>query len=719
MQNIRPAQLVSEASLAFTKAILTRDQTLDVYLHAAAGPVQIGGGVYGSQTINALPFAPDEQRFFADVAADVDRRLGLTIRLVSDPEASDVAIYLDSDFAVSLANTIGVAIPNQTRRKNWWELILNNQIFDGQIFLLRYALIHEFAHALGLEHPFDGSDGDLVNGISDPWRSVFPGDTVMAYRNPQAGGWPQAYTANDWLALETIWGVETAADTLAPEPPQLELAPVAAGQAATSTAVTNLARPTLQGRAEAGATVQLFGSDVLTGLPLGAATVDGGGWWTLTLPDPLNDGLYSLRAIARDRAGNSSDPSRPLQLTVDTTAPRLEPLGPGKPVAGAAGNLWSLQLQASEAVTWRLDAGSQQSRFSLDVDGLLRLQDGHFSIDDPRRIEISVTAVDRAGNSSNLQRVVTVEPTGLDLPYRPTGSALVFSQQPASLQAVRSLGSADLISVDAPVPAAVQLVAAQDWQRGYVACNVGSPASRGTGQTIPLEGLGRYSAVVQGDPRATVTLALDATRDSALFLDDAYSSFHGSLQAGLQANADGLRSQARLSNIERIIMGGGGGLSIVDLTSSNYHCSAITVLGGGVGAGRSVFWGSDGNDNFEARGADAIVFGGAGANTYSLSTGRETLQYVFGGQARDRIIAGALDQQGGAHRFDPALDTIELWTDAGAPAQEVSPSLSSQGDGTLLSWGGNQLLFEGQTFGLEMLTLVPRTIDAAGPFPLA
>jgi Ca2+-binding RTX toxin-like protein len=276
-----------------------------------------------------------------------------------------------------------------------------------------------------------------------------------------------------------------------------------------------------------------------------------------------------------------------------------------------------------------------------------------------------------------------------------------------------------LISVDAPVPAAVQLVAAQDWQRGYVACNVGSPASRGTGQTIPLEGLGRYSAVVQGDPRATVTLALDATRDSALFLDDAYSSFHGSLQAGLQANADGLRSQARLSNIERIIMGGGGGLSIVDLTSSNYHCSAITVLGGGVGAGRSVFWGSDGNDNFEARGADAIVFGGAGANTYSLSTGRETLQYVFGGQARDRIIAGALDQQGGAHRFDPALDTIELWTDAGAPAQEVSPSLSSQGDGTLLSWGGNQLLFEGQTFGLEMLTLVPRTIDAAGPFPLA
>ena len=717
MQNIRPAQLISEASAAFTKALLTRDQTLDVYIHTAAGPEQIGGGTYGSQTINALSFSSDEQRFFADVITELDRRLALSIRFVGNPQLCDVAIYLDADFNVSGSNAIGVTIPNQARRRNWWELILNNKMFDGQILLLHYALIHEFAHVLGLEHPFDGSDGDLVNGISDPWRSVFPEDTVMAYRNPRVGGWPQAYTSNDWLALETIWGAETAADNLAPEPPLLELAQAAASLGATSTGITKLARPTLQGRAEAGATVQLFGSDVLTGLPLGAATADGSGWWTLTLPSPLNDGSYNLRAIARDRAGNSSEPSPPLLLTVDTTAPRLELVEPGTPAAGSSGNPWSLQLRANEAVTWSLDAGSQQGIFSLDSDGLLRLQNSHLSIDDPRRVELSVTAVDHAGNSSNLRQIVTVEPSSLDLPYRPSGSELVFSQQPMSLHAVRSLGSPDLINVDTPVPAIVQLVAAEDWQRGYLACNVGSPASRGTGQSFSLEGLGRYSTVVQGNTGANVTIVLDQKRDSALFLDDAYSSFHGSLQTDQKPDAYGLSAQARLNDIERIIMGGGGGLSIVDLTSLMHRLNAITVEGGDVGAGQCVFWGSGGNDNFEARGADSIVFGGAGANTYLLSAGRETLQYVFGGQARDRILSSASDQQGAAHRFDPALDTIELWTDPGVSAEATRPILSGQGDGSLLNWGGNQLFFEGQNLSLEMLTLVQRTITATGPIP--
>ena len=48
----------------------------------------------------------------------------------------------------------------------------------------RYVLIHELGHALGLEHPFDSRDGDLVKGISDPWISSYPEETVMAYRSP-------------------------------------------------------------------------------------------------------------------------------------------------------------------------------------------------------------------------------------------------------------------------------------------------------------------------------------------------------------------------------------------------------------------------------------------------------------------------------------------------------------------------------------------------------
>ena len=36
----------------------------------------------------------------------------------------------------------------------------------------RYVLIHEFGHSLGLEHPFEAGDGDVLNGITDPWQAL-------------------------------------------------------------------------------------------------------------------------------------------------------------------------------------------------------------------------------------------------------------------------------------------------------------------------------------------------------------------------------------------------------------------------------------------------------------------------------------------------------------------------------------------------------------------
>ena len=69
-------------------------------------------------------------------------------------------------------------------------------------------LIHEFGHALGLEHPFEGGDGDTVNGTTDPWASAFPEETVMACRSPLSGSWPEFFTENDLNALIDVWGAE-------------------------------------------------------------------------------------------------------------------------------------------------------------------------------------------------------------------------------------------------------------------------------------------------------------------------------------------------------------------------------------------------------------------------------------------------------------------------------------------------------------------------------
>ena len=223
MWSIPVEALIDQPAADLTLYLYSLDQSIDIYLHSAGGDIDIGGGSLGSQAISSLPIPLDDQQFVESVLGVLTDRLSADFVLSGDRNGTDIDVYYDQsiDLGDQTGVILGVALPNFTESEAWWELLLAEPAFQGDQSYLRYAFLHELGHALGLEHPFEDRDGDTVNGITDPALSVYPEDTVMAYRLPLEGVWPQAYSVNDWAALEQIWGVRALE-----QPPVAEPQPV-------------------------------------------------------------------------------------------------------------------------------------------------------------------------------------------------------------------------------------------------------------------------------------------------------------------------------------------------------------------------------------------------------------------------------------------------------------------------------------------------------------
>ena len=144
-----------------------------------------------------------------------------------------------------------------------------------------------------------------------------------------------------------------------------------------------------------------------------------------------------------------------------------------------------------------------------------------------------------------------------------------------------------------------------------------------------------------------------------------------------------------------VLGSGAGGLSAA-VTAAHLGLAVIVaekeaVLGGTTAGALSVFWGSSGDDTFVSRGADSLIFGGEGLNTFVLSEGQDVLQYAAGGRSRDTIPLPA-DPQQHQQTFDPLRDRIELWG-----GKQTAPQLLNGPGGSTLEWGDNRLLFQGVT----------------------
>jgi len=229
-----------------------------------------------------------------------------------------------------------------------------------------------------------GTDG---NWTLTPTQDLAEGDhTVTATQTDPAGNTSGESDPVDF----TI-------DTTAPEPPVIT--------SPADGAVTGDATPDITGTGTPGDTITV----IIDGTEVGETTVGDDGTWTFTPTTPLADGDHTITATATDPAGNTSDPSPPVDITVDTTAPAAPVIT--DPAQGDVTN------DATPPITGTAEPGST---VDITIDGVVVAEDvpvdgnGNWTwtpespLDDGEHT-VTVTATDEAGNTSVPSAPVTFE----------------------------------------------------------------------------------------------------------------------------------------------------------------------------------------------------------------------------------------------------------------------------------------------------------------------
>lgn len=200
------------------------------------------------------------------------------------------------------------------------------------------------------------------------------------------------FTATDAVgnASSPTAGYVINVDTLAPGAPVISSVIDDVGSVTgpvTGTNPTNDTRPTLNGTAEANATVRIYDGITL----VGTVTADGSGNWTLPQTTTLTQGTHNFTATATDAAGNTSVASAVTTIIVDTTAPTA-PTG----TFNADGSVLTGTAEAGSTVAIRLADGSTVTAIAGS--------NGTYSYTFiNKQIEgqtLQITATDAAGNAS-------------------------------------------------------------------------------------------------------------------------------------------------------------------------------------------------------------------------------------------------------------------------------------------------------------------------------
>lgn len=297
-----------------------------------------------------------------------------------------------------------------------------------------------------------GTPGDSKTNTTLPTLTgtAAAGSVVNLYGNGIALGSGTANGSGQWAVTATTaladgtWtmtaksvssGMESAAsgeflltiDATAPTAPTLSYTPGSDSGRSSSDGITNVTTPTVTGTAEAGSTVTLY----LDGVSVGTTTASGVGAWTITTPT-VSQGSHTLTARAVDTAGNTSNASTALTLTVDSTV--AAPTGIALATASDTGilgdNLTAVNTptvggtaEANAVVSLYKDSSTLLGSATADGSGVWRVTLGALG---EGAHTLTARAVDLAGNSSNTSTpfTITIDTTPPTAPSAPSLTAL-------------------------------------------------------------------------------------------------------------------------------------------------------------------------------------------------------------------------------------------------------------------------------------------------------
>jgi hypothetical protein len=156
--------------------------------------------------------------------------------------------------------------------------------------------------------------------------------------------------------------------------------------------------PTVTGKAEPNSTVTI----IVDGKPAGTTTADGNGNYNYTFNPALSDGNHNVTTTATDAAGNTSQQTPPLSLSVDTQAPAAPTIVLETPINNGVITTTkptiSGEAEPNSTVTIYVDGVATGTTTTADANGHYTytfnpaLSQGAHSI--------TATATDAAGNTS-------------------------------------------------------------------------------------------------------------------------------------------------------------------------------------------------------------------------------------------------------------------------------------------------------------------------------